>query len=104
MEDDCWVEKGEFDSQQGWRMTAGRRGVSLTASRGGGWPLGGKGGVWPPEGGKQEDDLRVEVYWSLGGEVEIDCEEEWEQAEVRIGIEQVLRADNLWCGIFYDDF
>ena len=42
-EDDSWVEKVEFDRQQGWRMTAGWGGVNLTASRGGGLPRGGEG-------------------------------------------------------------
>ena len=31
-----WAERDEFDRQEGWRMTAGQRGVSLTAKRGGG--------------------------------------------------------------------
>ena len=33
VEDESWVKRGEFDCEQGWRMTAGWRGVSLTASR-----------------------------------------------------------------------
>ena len=43
--------RGEFDRQQGWRMTVGRGGVNLTASRGGRWPLGGGGWIRPPLGG-----------------------------------------------------
>ena len=39
MEDNCWAGRGEFDHQQGWRMTAGQVGVRLTASRGGRWLL-----------------------------------------------------------------
>ena len=34
MEDDCWVGRGEFNSQKAWRMTAGWRVGRLTASRG----------------------------------------------------------------------
>ena len=34
--DDCWVGRGEFNSQKGWRMTAGWVGVNLTAKRSGG--------------------------------------------------------------------
>ena len=35
-QDDRWVGMDEVGRQQGWRMTAGQKGVSLTASRGGG--------------------------------------------------------------------
>ena len=35
VEDDRWAERREFECQQGWKRTAGRRGVNLTARRGG---------------------------------------------------------------------
>ena len=36
VENDCWVGRGEFDCQQGLTKTTRRRGVNMTASRGGG--------------------------------------------------------------------
>ena len=33
VEDDPWSGKGEYDRQQGFRMTAGRAGVNMTGSR-----------------------------------------------------------------------
>ena len=38
-EDVLWAEKGEFDRQQEWRMTARQWGVSLTAGKGAGWRM-----------------------------------------------------------------
>ena len=86
VEDDCWVERGEFDCQQRWRMTAEWRGVSLTACRGVEWRLGGErdfeqhqgwgrlqegeGWVWKTVGG--ENDHWAESDESPAGQVEGD--------------------------------
>ena len=58
MEDDRSAVRGEFDCQQGWRMTAGQEGVNDTAS--------GRG-----MDGRQKEGWRMADRQRRG--VEIDC-------------------------------
>ena len=76
VDNDCLVERGEFDRQQGWncwagrgefeggwRMTAGWGGLSLIASGGEGWPPGERGWVGLPAG--VEDDSSKQEGWKI---------------------------------------
>ena len=65
MENDSCAERGEFDRQKGWRMTAGRRGKSLTAAGGVvGWKMTagcmGRGEVGRQQGGRMTAGQRGE--------------------------------------------
>ena len=110
VEDDRWVERGEFDCQQGWRMTAGWRGVSLTDSRGGGWPLGGEGWVWLSAGVEDDRCLKQvfraknlkwgNFFWHIEKEWGLSRDAKWWwQREKKLKNNYVIKdaSTKIWC-------